>query len=353
MADFRAARTTGDYEAESDYQASEYETESDFADGFENEPDLGAPAGARPLAKLTNVIGAGISVALVAGIGVWGYKLLMRDVSGIPVVRAAVGEMRVRPEEPGGQLARHQGLSVNVVAAEGVAGKPADLLKLAPKPVDLAEEDQPILASAPLEDKPEPEVEIAEVAAEESPADTQDDTPLDVAAALENGDVENLVALLTAGAIPMGEEPEEDEALAQPKVVAAVLNAPGVRHSLRPPRERPEEQAMIQPASLRSTSPARPAETAEIDAASLQVGTRLVQLGAFDSPEVAREQWDVLRGRFDDYMQDKSRVVQKATSGGRVFYRLRAHGFEDIADARRFCSALLAERADCIPVVTR
>jgi hypothetical protein len=52
-------------------------------------------------------------------------------------------------------------------------------------------------------------------------------------------------------------------------------------------------------------------------------------------------------------LNGKTRIIQKATSGGRVFYRLRAMGFEDIADARRFCSALVAQNADCIPVVTR
>ncbi|HBS49363.1 MAG TPA: sporulation protein SsgA, partial [Rhodobacteraceae bacterium] len=33
--------------------------------------------------------------------------------------------------------------------------------------------------------------------------------------------------------------------------------------------------------------------------------------------------------------------------------RLRAMGFDDISDARRFCSALVAGGADCIPVTTR
>ena len=94
------------------------------------------------LTTLTNVAGAVMSLALVAGIGVWGYKLLVRDVSGIPVVRAASGEMRIRPEEPGGDTASHQGLSVNVVAAVGTAAKPADRLILAPKPIDLTAEDE-------------------------------------------------------------------------------------------------------------------------------------------------------------------------------------------------------------------
>ena len=86
---------------------------------------------------------------------------------------------------------------------------------------------------------------------------------------------------------------------------------------------------------------------------TIPTGTRLAQLGAFESEEVALKEWAVLSERFDDFMSEKSRVVQKAQSGGKVFYRLRAHGFVDLADARRFCSALMAGQANCIPVVTR
>ncbi len=114
----------------------------------------------------------------------------------------------------------------------------------------------------------------------------------------------------------------------------------------------------LRPAALRAAvtqavAEAIPSGPVDVDPASLPVGTRLAQLGAFDSPEVARAQWDQIATRFDSYLNGKSRIVQKATSGGRVFYRLRAMGFEDIADARRFCSALVAQNADCIPVVTR
>jgi hypothetical protein len=91
-------------------------------------------------------------------------------------------------------------------------------------------------------------------------------------------------------------------------------------------------------------------DSREIDAALIPSGTRVAQLGAFDDPEVARQEWAQLQARFAPYMAGKSRVVQQAQSGGRVFYRLRAMGFTDLADARRFCSALMAEDADCIPV---
>jgi hypothetical protein len=46
-------------------------------------------------------------------------------------------------------------------------------------------------------------------------------------------------------------------------------------------------------------------------------------------------------------------VIQSAESGGRTFYRLRAEGFADEDDARRFCAAITAEGPDCIPVAVR
>jgi hypothetical protein len=85
----------------------------------------------------------------------------------------------------------------------------------------------------------------------------------------------------------------------------------------------------------------------------LPEGTKLVQLGAFDSPEIAAREWTRVAGRFGEFMGGKSRVIQEAESGGRTFYRLRAQGFADLSEARRFCAALVAEDAPCIPVVAR
>ncbi len=55
--------------------------------------------------------------------------------------------------------------------------------------------------------------------------------------------------------------------------------------------------------------------------------------------------------RFGDYMVGKEPVVQQAKTGGRRFYRLRVVGFDGLSDARRFCSVLVAEGANCIPVI--
>lgn len=299
------------------------------------------PPESNTLTLLTNLTGAVVSLALIVGIGVWGYKLFMRDVSGIPVVQAVQGDMRVRPENPGGQLAQHQGLSVNKVAAEGSASAPSDTLHLAPDPMVLADDDQPVevvvietVASAPQQDTKAPEV-------------TEDAT----ANRLED-DVDAIVAQLT-GAAPI-EVMDDAQTILASVAVAEVIEEPvaspvaGLRASLRP---------SLRPVSASTVIAARAvpivASTSDVDPESIPAGTRLVQLGAFDTPEVARDQWARLAGRFGDYLDGKQRVVQEAQSGGRTFYRLRAMGFADIGEARRFCSALVAENADCIPVVTR
>lgn len=323
---------------------------------YENTQDVGRDESASDhegvagrLTRFTQVTGAAVSLALVVGIGYWGTKLVMRDVSGIPVVRAVEGPMRIQPDNPGGQLADHQGLAVNMVAAAGSAEPPPDRLLLAPAPVDLTEED---VASALLSEAASPE-EI----------ETASD-PDAVTRAMRQGAVDELVAELTRGAAPLDPVPAAAPAgplrvsAPAPAVAGTVREAqpmlasftgPGVARSPRPPA-RP---ALARASVVRASLPQAPAPVADIDPDSLPEGTRLAQLGAFDSAEVARREWDRIAERYADYMEGKSRVIQQASSGGRIFFRLRAHGFQDISDARRFCSALVAEGADCIPVTAR
>lgn len=311
-------------------------------------PEYAVPR-SNAVGKLTNLTGAAVSLALIIGVGVWGYKLLVRDVSGIPVVRAAAGDMRVRPEEPGGRLAANQGLSVNAVSALGAADDAADEVRLAPQPMDLADEDQPMpeIEQAAVESAPVAPAPTEIVQEQVAPAAD------DIAAALESGSVDSLVAQLTDGIAPM--EALEDAGAAvlasvETPDVPALLTGEGMRVSLRPTL-RPKRSAVA--TNVVPVSASSAASGLDLDASSLPAGTRLVQLGAFDSPEIARAQWGKLNARFAPFMEGKKRIVMEAKSGGRTFYRLRAQGFEDIGDARRFCSALVAESVDCIPVVTR
>ena len=116
---------------------------------------------------LMNVAGALVSLALMIGLGIWGYQLLIRDVSGVPVVRALEGPMRVAPENPGGTRAEYQDLSVTRVATAGAEEDPVDQVVLAPRAVELQPEDKPMAAMtaetepAPAAPAPE-EVAVAE-----------------------------------------------------------------------------------------------------------------------------------------------------------------------------------------------
>lgn len=313
------------------------------------------------LGTLTNYAGAVVSLGLMVGIGVWGYKVVSRDVSGVPVVRAASNEpMRIAPEKPGGQLAAHQGLSVNEVMAKGGAEKPAERLVLAPKPVDLTEEDQPLAGIV----APRPVVRSeAGVSLDESdiePLTPQMASIRALAEALADGVAplaaqETRAETVTPAAMVVPAEPVTAVVEAVPEVAAVEDNAVAepVKASLVSTSLRPK----LRPAAFKAVAPAA-TEAAVMaaltnEAGSIPVGTRLVQLGAFDSAEVAGREWERLGTKFGEYMDGKERVIQRAESGGRVFYRLRAMGFADLSDSRRFCAALVAERADCIPVVSK
>lgn len=306
--------------------------------------------------RFTNVAGALVSVALIAGLGLWGYKLLVRDVTGVPVVAALEGPMRMAPENPGGQQAAHQGLAVNAIAAEGEAAPPAERLALAPRGIGLADEDQPQAALVPqlqaadepaaaprVVAQPDDVLAAADVAPEPDDVLTATDRAPDAAPeALPSGRDPMQVALALAEMIAADSMDDADAAPA-PGSGFAGFRSPVPQP--RPAHLRTESAVAPTPVALRATP--------ELDAATLPAGTRLVQFGAYDTPEQARAEWDRLAARFGDYLAGKSRVVQQAQSGGNTFYRLRAAGFADLADTQRFCAALVAENAACVPATSR
>jgi hypothetical protein len=325
---------------------------------FENDRARGAqfgherqPAeGPSRVGTIVNWAGAVVSLGLVVGMGVWAYQLTMRDVSGVPVIRALEGPMRVPPEDPGGTQAAHQGLAVNRIAEGEEAAPVPDRLVLAPPPVDLEAVE---LTSASVS-REAARQRSAPGSEPSTPDETQaliarlldEATPLDNPAA-EPGEPANNDADVQAAAADT-DTPEATEAAAADaaglEVTVIPASVPGVARSLRP---------LGRPSAIAARAEA-PADLApELDAASLPEGTRLVQLGAFDTPEIAREEWDRLTDRFPDFFDGRARVIQEASSGGSAFYRLRAHGFDDLAASRRFCAALMAQNAPCIPVTVR
>ena len=302
--------------------------------GFGMDP---GPAGRLP--KLVNLAGAVSSVALVVGLAIWGYQLAVRDVNGIPVMRAMTDPMRSAPADPGGQEALHQGLSVNAVAAIGTAAPLPEMLILAPRPVDLTLDDVaglvPVTAVAVV--VADPGIALQALATAQTGLG---DRPL-----IDSADQSELVPLVAPDAVAAALA----EALGTELVSDVVTVGMAPATSPRPMRR---GDAGIVTAVETVFAPA-PAAITEVDPTTLVVGTRLVQFGAYDDTAAARTEWLRLVGLFPDLMAGKAMVVQEAQSGGRTFYRLRAHGFEGEDDARRFCTALEAESAACVPVAQR
>jgi hypothetical protein len=290
---------------------------------------------ARRVGTWMNMAGAVLSVALIGGVGLWSYRLMVRDVSGVPVIRALDGPMRVSPADPGGRQAAYQGLAVNSVAADGTTGAVPSQIALAPAGTDLAPEDRTRAAApqaAPQAAPPAPLAPAPQAAAPMPQAPTQ------IADAL--------VPLGTPGIARSPLPPRRPShggamATAQTTPTIGVIQTAGASDRAA--------EAALQEIATRLAAP----RVLDIDPTSLTAGTRLVQLGAFETDAEARRAWDDLMARFPAYLDGRGRVVEAATAGGRVFYRLRAHGFRDEPEARRFCSVFVAEDIDCTPVLIR
>ncbi|MCV2864722.1 SPOR domain-containing protein [Albidovulum sediminicola] len=296
-----------------------------------------APDRAEKMQKFIGMAGALTSAALVAGLLVWGYKLAVRDVTGIPVIKALEGPARVAPDNPGGELAEHTGLSVNAIAADGVAAPPAETLTLAPgtaglAPEDLAGGELASLPALPPVAEPEPAAPETEVIA--APPLAQ--VPL--ADPLPDGAAEPLLE-------PETPEPGADKLAAQRPVAR-----PARVFSAAAPADAYDADAdAIAAAVAMALAPV----AVDVNPAALPVGTSLAQLGSFDTEAEARLEWDRIVARYGALMEARQRVIEQAQSGGNSFVRLRVAGFEDIEDARRFCSVLLAESTQCVPTQTK
>lgn len=320
----------------------------DFGGGYDD-PDAGTwaePARAgSALRRYVNLAGALSSLALLIGGVVWGYNLALRDVQGVPVIQALDGPMRVLPEDPGGEIVDYQGLAVNDVAAEGLATPLPDRLILAPRPAELSEEDMAGLPGLAADAVLEPAMAITgndgPVLAAEPSLESANPSEVAIDAALAE-------ALGETPALAAEPEAASDPALELAAVETVVADPVPEGPMATSPRPKPRPVAPAVPVASEATSSA-----AEIDPATIPIGTRLVQFGAYETEEEARAEWARLETRFGEVMAGKAMVLQPAESGGRTFIRLRAHGFEDEDEARRFCVTFASAGLVCIPVPQR
>ena len=280
-------------------------------------------------------VGAALSLSLLTGAIGWSYQLIVRDISQIPIVRAQLGPLRVAPDDPGGLTAANQGLSVTQLA---VNERPllSDEIFLAPAAEVLSEENVALQISEENSSITNKEnFDTLEVSTENS---------LDLKILPEQNATglasNNEAVLSTAAFSPKKLEIENAVSLA----LSLTNEVDSSFNSLRP-KIRPVVLNQIQTDNIAQSVANELVVTAPI-------GSAVVQLGAFESKSLAQIEWQRLEALLGSVLTSKNMMVQKAESGGRVFYRLRAFGFDDLSDARQFCSAV-NDKVACIPVVTR
>ena len=276
-------------------------------------------------------IGAVLSLSLLAGAIGWSYKLVVRDINQIPIVRAQLGPLRVAPDNPGGLTAANQGLSVTQLA---VNERPllSDEINLAPAAEILNEETSAsLLREVDKLNQIDETYEIKGINAENT-------ISLDGSSGAMKGETASKTESLVAQVAFSQKKVEIENAVSLALSITSEFD-PSLT-SLRP-KTRP-----------RSVQQNRELIVSKEPMPKLPIGSAIVQLGAFDSKSLAESEWRRFEKLLGSILAPKQMIIQKAESGGKIFYRLRASGFNDISDARQFCTAI-SDKVACIPVVTR
>lgn len=280
------------------------------------------------MSRFLNMLASVTSIAAFALLVWWGISLSQLDPNDVPVIKKAQGPARIAPEDPGGEQASFQGLSVNEIQAAGGASKPADQVYLAPKPRPFQAEDVPGLQVQ----------KTSHVIAEPDQAPILKDADLKPIAASATVDAPVTDATKPASVTA----PTVDVAETDPVPVAPDAAAnPLIQTNIARPKTRPKGLKLAI------------ASTPTKQSSQITAGTALVQLGAFDADAVATVQWNNLAKRHADLLGGKKPLIQKATKGSKTFYRLRVQGFANAKESKSFCAALKARDTDCIPVTAR
>jgi hypothetical protein len=240
----------------------------------------------RRLATFAGVIGG----ALLLLVAVWSFTGHRH--TGVPVVEAPSGPLRVKPANPGGLQV--DGAN-DAILSGGSDGKES---------------------AAPPPETPAPQaLKAAEQAAQ------------------------------AAAAAP--------QPPAQPATAPAPRAAPAtVRAELQPlPQLRPHI-TVVAPKPMPQTAaatPVPPPVTHEPSAplATPAAGAPLVQLAAVESEQAAMSEWQRLSRKYPELLGGRRPTITKIEHGGRTYWRVRTAGFSDVSQAAVFCEHIKQKGGGC------
>ena len=247
-------------------------------------PGFAAPRrseGLEPGTKRLIWIAGGLVVGLVGIVGVAG--LVGRKPAEVPVVQAAGGPVRVKPENPGGMQVPGAN---NEMFSGGAKNGTSNL--------------------APAPEAPDPKALRAATSA-------------------------------AVTAPPVATAPPPQVATPQPNAATAGLAA----H----PAAKPAPAPVAQPAPATAVQAARPASGTP--ATSNAGKAAMVQLAALPTEAAARAEWQSLTKKMPDLLNGRQPTFAKSERDGKVMWRIRTTGFNDVASARSFCERVRVKGNGC------
>ncbi|HEX3484332.1 MAG TPA: SPOR domain-containing protein [Micropepsaceae bacterium] len=151
---------------------------------------------------------------------------------------------------------------------------------------------------------------------------------------------------VTSDAPPVRLNPETKNVVASaPPAAAATVPAPAPA----PVKQVAQTPPSVQPTAIANVVTAPAAPTAlTASAVSAVSGKAVLQIGAYETPEIANGAWAAFKARHASVAGKLSQDVQKADLGAKgTWYRLRVGPFADKSAANTACEQLRSEGATC------
>jgi cell division protein FtsN len=152
---------------------------------------------------------------------------------------------------------------------------------------------------------------------------------------------------VTSDTPPVRLNPETKNVVASPPpAAAAIVPAPAPP---APVKQAAQAPAPVQPTAIANVVPAPAAPTAPTASAISAIsGKAVLQIGAYETPEIANGAWTAFKTRHASVAGKLSQDVQKADLGAKgTWYRLRVGPFADKSAANTACEQLRSEGATC------
>ena len=317
-------------------------------------PEMGEPPRrGRWIAPLAGVL-------LLAGFGAlvwfayqWGLDSGYRD--EVPVVRADAGEIKTKPENPGGLVVPDQ---------DKLVLNPPEVSEDQPVERLLSEPEAPLVQPETLTPEAAPETALAASEAAETVAPAPEEPMIVVPGESEALEPESDAPAPEVAETPVPQPTPQTQAAQTPE---APSQATGTE-TLATLAQRAQASSSGQTGGETTAGQAAGAgtgaggattgggsggagaapEPAAVQIVAVEKGDYVIQLASVTSEAAARGEWQRLQGVFPDLLGDMTLSLQQATVNGTLYHRIQTGPMPSRATAQDLCAQLRAKNQPCI-----